>query len=248
MNMMIFSGCSVEQNTSPVEDDHTTMQLDQIEEALAAYPSDSLNEAEITGLLLMREEEKLARDVYSHLFETWGMRIFNNISNSESTHMLTIKVILDRYDIEDPITYDAVGKFKNTDLSSLYSSLTTKGDSSLVQALTVGATIEDLDIFDLLELSEASDNEDILFAYDNLTRGSRNHIRSFVSKLTQNGVDYKAQFISNALLDSILSTPKELGRWQTINNYRIYLRAPVRQMGALDLLDLSGGGGWKRNS
>jgi hypothetical protein len=161
----------------------------------------------------MREEEKLARDVYLHLYETWGIRIFLNISNSESTHMHTIKVLLDRYELEDPISEDVEGEFENSELAALFTSLTSFGDSSLVNAFRVGSTIEDLDIKDLMDLTEETDNEDILFAYDNLTRGSRNHIRSFVSKLNTSGESYDAQFISETLLDSILNTPKEAGNW-----------------------------------
>lgn len=37
-------------------------------------------------LLYMREEEKLARDVYITLYEKWGIPVFNNISNRESDH------------------------------------------------------------------------------------------------------------------------------------------------------------------
>ncbi|MCF7822734.1 MAG: DUF2202 domain-containing protein [Candidatus Marinimicrobia bacterium] len=174
---------------------------------------DSLSETEVNGLVWMREEEKLARDVYIHFYETWGLRIFNNISLSESTHMYAIKILLDRYEIEDPVAEDVVGIFESSALSDLYSILINRGDSSLVQALLVGATIEDLDIFDLGENTDAADNEDILFAYDNLTKGSRNHIRSFTAKLDQYGEDYQAQYISEALLDSILSSPKEIGHW-----------------------------------
>ena len=39
-----------------------------------------LTVAEETDLAFMREEEKLARDVYLHLFETWGSKIFRTPS------------------------------------------------------------------------------------------------------------------------------------------------------------------------
>jgi len=210
-SLIFLNGCDNNSDITAPTDEQNSLELMLIEETIAAFPLDSLSEEEVAGLELMREEEKLARDVYLHLYETWGMKIFNNISNSESTHTYTIKVILDRYDIEDPVTDDTIGEFENEHLLALYNSLTAIGDSSLVQALTVGATIEDLDIYDLLELTKITDNEDILFAYDNLTKGSRNHIRSYVSKLSGYNIDYEAQFIEEGLLDSILSTPKETG-------------------------------------
>jgi len=65
----------------------------------------------------------------------------------------------------------------------------------------------------LMELSAEVDNEDIRFVYESLTKGSRNHIRSFSSLLQNYGQVYEAQFIEQALLDSILSTSKETGNW-----------------------------------
>ena len=38
------------------------------------------------GLSYMREEEKLARDVYLALYEKWGIRTFLNIAKAEQQH------------------------------------------------------------------------------------------------------------------------------------------------------------------
>ncbi len=213
VSLSTLSRCNMGDTFSPNSDNYDEQNLALISETIQSFPLDSLSETEISGLVLMREEEKLARDVYIHLYETWGLRIFNNISNSESTHMYAIKVILDRYNLIDPITDDLVGDFANEELSELYHTLTAIGDSSLTQALSVGATIEDLDIKDLMDLTLVSDNEDILYTYDNLTRGSRNHIRSFTDQLARYDVNYDAQFISDSLLTSILLANREIGNW-----------------------------------
>ena len=213
VGIVALTSCESGDSLGSTSEEYNVAVLAQISETIAAFPLDSLDAEEIAGLELMREEEKLARDVYLHLYETWGMRIFLNISNSESTHMYAIKVLLDRYELDDPILEDVEGDFENEALAALYTSLTSMGDSSLINALRVGSTIEDLDIKDLLDLTAETENEDILFTYDNLTRGSRNHIRSFVAKLNQYGETYAAQFISETLLDSILATPKETGNW-----------------------------------
>jgi len=208
-----FTACDAADPLSESADESDALTLAFVSETLDAFPQDSLSEAEAHGLILMREEEKLARDVYAHLYNTWNMRIFSNIASSEATHMGAIGLLLERYDLEDPVAEDVPGSFENETLQSLYTALCSQGDSSLTQALTVGATIEDLDIMDLMELSEEVDNEDILFTYDALTKGSRNHIRSFTSQLTRLGQGYDAQFIEQSLLDSILATPKEVGNW-----------------------------------
>ncbi len=62
-----------------------------------------LSEAEINSLTYMREEEKLARDVYVYLHDMYGSPIFDKISVSEQTHMDAIKTLLDRYGIPDPV-------------------------------------------------------------------------------------------------------------------------------------------------
>ncbi|MEA1940422.1 MAG: DUF2202 domain-containing protein, partial [Candidatus Caldatribacteriota bacterium] len=74
-----------------------------INEVIATIDKNNLDETEKEGLLLMREEEKLARDVYLNLYEKWNLKTFYNIAQSEKTHMEAIKTLLDRYDIKDPV-------------------------------------------------------------------------------------------------------------------------------------------------
>lgn len=82
-----------------------------------------LSEIEIESLLLMREEEKLARDVYLELYDIWGQQIFTNIAASEQTHTDAVKVLLDTYNIEDPVTDDSRGVFESELIQDLYDSL-----------------------------------------------------------------------------------------------------------------------------
>lgn len=143
---------------------------------VTALPSEDLSEAEIAGLLYMREEEKLARDVYVTLFDTWGYKMFSNIAQSEQTHTEAVRDVLEKYAVNDPVTDDAVGVFVNVALQQLYTELVVRGQASLVEALKVGALIEDLDISDLQKEIATADNQDVIFVYENLLRGSRNHL------------------------------------------------------------------------
>ena len=172
----------------------------------------SLAEEEIVGLIQMREEEKLARDVYAQLYDKWGLNIFTNISSSEETHTNTVKYLLDKYEIDDPVLDDTRGMFTSEVYSELYKSLVEKGETSLVDALIVGATIEDLDIFDLEELLLETQNNDIKLAYENLVKGSRNHMRAFVRLLEREGGVYKAQYLSQEEIDGIIAGEQEQGR------------------------------------
>lgn len=176
-------------------------------------PPGTLTVAERDGLIYMREEEKLAGDVYLALYAQWNLPIFQNIARSEATHTAAVKTLLDRYGLADPAAGRAAGTFTNATLQGLYDQLVKQGTQSLAAALRVGATIEDLDIIDLdLRLAQ-TDKADITLVYENLKQGSRNHLRSFTATLkTQAGERYQPQYLSQAAYDAIVNSPIERGR------------------------------------
>lgn len=156
------------------------------------------------GLTYMREEEKLARDVYLTLYETWGIRTFLNIAKAEQQHMDTVGALLDARGLEDPAKDAQVGVFQNAELAKLYDELVTLGSKSAADAFLVGAIIEDLDIYDLNEYLAQTEDEAEIWVYTNLKRGSENHMRSFVRQLERYGSTYEARYISSEELASIL--------------------------------------------
>ncbi len=180
-------------------------------EYLSSIPAQEVDDAETAMLVKMRQEEKLARDVYLALYERWGLAIFNNIANSEQFHMNAIKVLLDRYGIEDPASNDERGVFQDAAFSELYQELVAKGETSIMDALLVGATIEDLDIKDLEDEMALTDNLDIETVFQNLAKGSRNHLRSFYRLISANGLSYTPQYISQSEFDEIVNSPAERG-------------------------------------
>ncbi len=198
-------------------------------EILFSLPYEELSTDEINGLNLMREEEKLARDVYQYLYSEWGLMIFKKISTSEQRHMDAVGFLLDKYGLDDPAENNPPGIFTSPVLQVLYDDLIADGSVSQVAALEVGATIEDLDIFDLLVLLDQADNEDIKTAYQNLLKGSRNHLRSFVYQLSLNGVDYVAEYLTDEEIESIILTPYERGVY---NQDGEVVYEPVTRMGA----------------
>jgi hypothetical protein len=171
-----------------------------------------LSDDEIAGLLYMREEEKLAHDVYIALYETWGLRIFQNIANSEQTHTDAVNVLLDAYGLEDPAAGKAPGEFVDADLQALYNELTAQGSQSLSDALRIGAVIEEIDILDLETRLAQTENTDIRLTYENLMKGSRNHLRSFTSTLSrQTGETYQPQYLSPDVYQGIVNSAMETG-------------------------------------
>ncbi|SET85009.1 hypothetical protein SAMN05444285_12573 [Draconibacterium orientale] len=200
-------------------------ETEQIDESLAAADKsvelagicqdsctfdEPLTDADIEGLLLMREEEKLAHDVYMHFYGLYSQQLFLNIANSEQNHMDAVLALLDGYGIEDP-ALEGGGEFSNEELGSLYSSLIDQGSAGLVEALKVGATIEDLDIADLQNLLAETENTDIIRVYENLLQGSENHMRGFVRNLEVLGETYTPQFISVEEFETILAASNSQG-------------------------------------
>lgn len=163
-----------------------------------------LDVTETDYLLLMREEEKLARDTYITLYDAWGLSTFNNISNSEQKHMDAVLTQLNRYGLEDPVVDDTVGAFTNQTLATYYDDLVNKGSASLMDALQVGAYIEELDIYDLWEAIETTDEATLVSTYENLLAGSRNHLRAFVNQITSRGADYEAQYLTQEQVEAIV--------------------------------------------
>ncbi|MEZ5403686.1 MAG: DUF2202 domain-containing protein [Bryobacteraceae bacterium] len=133
---------------------------------------------EVQMLTFMREEEKLARDVYRFLSEKWGHSVFDRIADSEQQHFVSVGTLIVRYGVQDPAATDTPGVFQDAKLASLYAELTAKGAASLKDAFEVGILIEKTDIADL-EKAVATTKLDIKRVYTNLMNASFNHLEAF---------------------------------------------------------------------
>lgn len=176
---------------------------------ITGYAAAPLSSAETVSLNWVREEEKLAHDVYVASAAHWGLQTFTNIGASETMHMDAMKALLDRYQLVDPVAGLSVGQFQRIEFQALYQQLSSKSAISLIDALQVGLEIEELDIRDIERDKALIDNADILYAYNELLRGSRNHLRAFWKQLQQRGGSYTPQYLSQAQFDAIASSPAE---------------------------------------
>lgn len=197
-----------DEDDNGTDEGYTSLDQESMSLQIEVMPFEEPDENETQGLVFMREEEKLAHDVYLALYERWGTSIFSNIADSEATHTSAVKLLLDRYNITDPFV-EETGVFSNETLQQLYDQLVEQGNQSLEAALEVGAVIEEIDIIDIQHFLEDVDNQDIIFVYENLLMGSRNHLRSFVSNLEKRDIDYEPQYLSTELFDSIIGSEME---------------------------------------
>jgi hypothetical protein len=164
----------------------------------------SLDAAEVATLKYMREEEKLARDVYLTFYGIYGETVFRNIMESEQKHFDTMGKMIAKYGVDDPATPDVAGTFTNPDLQALYNQLTARGAEGLKAALRVGGLIEETDMDDLAAAIDESDQRDLDRAYTNLRDGSKNHLSAFVANLEATGEEYEAQYLSQNEVEDIL--------------------------------------------
>ena len=161
-----------------------------------------LSELEIADLTFMREEEKMARDVYAELYQYYKedgteLLVLANIATSEQRHMDAMLRLLNKYSLEDPAAGMERGEFENTTLAALYQNLVSDSDANVpilneptgggkvspVAALYVGAWIEERDMLDIMQAIANTSRADIVGVYTNLLCGSRAHLRAFVERL-----------------------------------------------------------------
>jgi len=193
-----------------------------------------LDNGEATHLTFMREEEKLARDVYKTLQEIYpDVKVFVNIGDgSEQTHTDTVRDMLFNYNLPDPnpdanILPESIGVYTGLDygwyFTEKYDLLVSWGSQSLLDGLYVGAFIEELDMLDIVGCPkvivetdngidsgqcglEYTDETALQNMYTHLLDGSKDHLRAYVANIE--GIigagNYVAQVLPQAEVDAIL--------------------------------------------
>ena len=187
-----FASCS--KNNDVVDEAIVAEATDEKSAEVAALCSTcdftgTLTEAEVTSLMEMREEEKLAREVYLAMNAKYNYRTFANIAKSENAHTSAVLYLIKGFGLTDPSPVGAT-EFSNPLFTDLYAQLTAKGSVSLVEALKVGAFIEEYDIADLKRHLAETENATVAKVYGNLLRGSKFHLKAFTNALKVQGATY----------------------------------------------------------
>jgi hypothetical protein len=178
----------------------------------------NLDESGLSILKNISEEEKLARDVYSALYEVWNEKIFYNISLAEDTHMNAVLTLLKTVGSADTIPGEP-GIFSDPAVQQLYTDLVANGSVSLEEAFKTGALIEEMDIFDLRNAEAEITDENVIIVFDNLMKGSRNHLRAFTKQLTNLGVTYVPVYLTADEYNTITTSAAETGKMYRMNGH-----------------------------
>lgn len=152
------------------------------------------------------EEEKLARDVYAKLAMTSRMQVFRNISRAENQHMQAVAQVASGRGAGMNRPKDVPGVFSYPDYQQLYQTLVASGTRSPLDALMVGAKIEEMDIADLQQISSRITDPQVRQVLERLMQGSYNHLRAFAGQISRQGANYDAQFLTQAEFDAIANS------------------------------------------
>jgi hypothetical protein len=159
----------------------------------------ALSSREKDGLIFIWEEEKAARDLYASLYERNNLSVFLDLTRSEQSHMDQAKAIIDRYIL--PLPEDKPGAFQNQTLKQIHDELLEEGSQSDQEALKAAATFEEISIKDLEKELAASQAEDIMAMYQGLLAGSRKHLRTYVSDLKDQGIQYNPRYLDRGVFE-----------------------------------------------
>lgn len=192
-------------------DGYTEVDLVALDEWLRTIPNEPLSDAEAAAILFAREEEKMDRDAFRVFDDLYTLDAFTRMTESEQTHMSAVGLLIQKYGLTDPVTNDATGVFANQNILALYEDFIDQGDDSAAAALAAGAGTQEMTIMDLADGLEVTDNRDVECVFENLQKGSRNHLRRLVRLLDNRNVDYTPVYLPQADFDAIVESAMEQG-------------------------------------
>jgi hypothetical protein len=151
--------------------------------ATSAPAAVTIDAAVAKQLAYMREEERLARDVYTAIAALYpnNNTQFARITTAEQRHFDAMGVMLTRYGLSDPSAGLAAGTYADPALTKLYATLMTQAKVSLIEAYKVGVAIEETDIADLKTSLGQNAPSDVKAVYTNLQNGSNSHLAAFTA-------------------------------------------------------------------
>ncbi len=181
--------------------------------SLLAVPAFSQSQTKLEkrdsdAIISVIQEEKVAHDFYEAMYQAHGLVCFRSISKSEGIHMEMVKLLLDVYDIPDPLVdhYYKPGSFKDKKFERLFDDMLRKGSSSIIDALIESARFEELDIYDLETFADITSQTNVRDTFLELSGVSRNHLWAIVKSLEERGVDYEPAVLPARDLNKIITS------------------------------------------
>ncbi len=147
-----------------------------------AAPAATVDATVAEQLTYIRDEERLARDLYLAIAELYpDTTAFSRIAVSEQRHFDSVGGLLTRYGLTDPSAGREVGDYADAGLTQMYDQLLSQAKASVHEAYKVGVAFEVTDIADLETSLAGNLPADARKVLTNLLAGSNNHLAAFTA-------------------------------------------------------------------
>lgn len=167
--------------------------------------TDPLTADEIEFLFAMREDEKMAKDLYTAFGAQYPTAVqFSRIATAEATHVAAIETMLTYYEVSFPALTPA-GVFADAEKQAQYDAFLAQG-TTIQGAFEVMALLEEENIAAYKAVEATATNANIKLILANMVRASSNHLKAAVRQLTILGITYTPTHLDQATFDEVISS------------------------------------------
>ncbi len=170
-----------------------------------SLPKQDLSQSEKEVLNNIRQLEKLAHDVNFTLYTKWNIPAFLRKASAAELKTQCVKQLISKYDLQDPVNDNQIGKFSDNNLTGQYNSLVTTGSKSLNDAFIVSSQLQELLIYNLKKDSTKVDNDDIKLVLNNLEKSAEREFAMSVRRLEKFGITYTPKYLSKQDFNQIMA-------------------------------------------
>lgn len=169
-----------------------------------------LSADEIEFLFAIREDEKVARDLYTSFSALYPASVqIAKIKTAEDSHIACIEAVLDYYEISYP-AMTATGVFEDAERQALYNDLVDKS-ATLLETFGTMAVIEEETVLAYKSVQSEITNENISLVVANMIKASSNHLKAAVRQITALGGSYTPSYLSAEEFDAIINSSFQNG-------------------------------------
>ena len=168
-------------------------------------PKQDLSQSEKQVLNNARQIEKLAHDVNFTLYSKWNIPAFLRKSSAAEMKTQCVKQLINKYDLQDPVNDNEIGKYADNNLVKIYNNFVEQGSKTLNDAFIVSAQLQDYLIYNLKQDSTKIDNDDIKLVINNLLNSAQRDLAMTVKRLEKFGITYTPKYISQQEFEQIMS-------------------------------------------
>ena len=186
----------------------TAVATAQTPTASASSATAVTDDTRTADMAFSRDEERMARDLYTLFGQTYDAAIFNRIAASEQQHFDAVGTLLTSYGITDPAVGQPAGTYANADVQKLYDQWKAQGLTSVQDAYAVGVALEQTDIADLQGILARNSEADAQRVFTHLLAASQHHLDAFTNAVND-GTD--AAFCTGSGTGAQLGAPEGQG-------------------------------------